>query len=890
MGHTGHEWKGVVMARLYDRAREVSRALSDEEFKQGVAIDVAREDGMPMGPDGLPLYPTPEGDLARAADEAALDVLRDIEEAMAGVTGRERPGWGGAYEAMGALDRPDSDVLFPLMAPSLRELADTWERIDAVDVLDGEVVVMGDFGGSPATMPVRLVAPGSRATVNAQVADDTAWQVAVEDAFSHGVSGDLAKDALEPLTLESRDLVEAAPDMDSPFAEAGIGDDDLIEERPDAGVDPREALGSAEASDSPEAAKASARSAAWGSSRAADLARRSHGRNPYESIGTPERMLAWRDAAESELVGLAARDFPPPAGPGGYYDVTGSGDYVSEADFESVLPGEYLGTLYLALTNDCAEARGAAGAAGRPVAEFCDHLGDIAWTSGVASASVDGEGSCFYTEFLEEDYPEGFEDRAAKSDRETERSPDEAFGPVAGEAADLGAAAEGNAPEAGGQITVCVGNYGYYNEGELRDKWITLPKSEREISDFLKGSGLMDAEHEETYISDYDGIPLGMGYGGAFSEYTSLEDLNLLARAMEEADPAGLERLEGAFRAGAEQPDSVIGVANLVAQADEVPYQEYPHKPGEHGVSSAREAYALYHVEEMGGPEALGRETLEELFDVESYGRDRAIDSVCAGIEGWCWRDGLEGPDTEAFGSAAAAAEEMGLDGGGLGEEVATVDELGQEAAPRPVGDLTDQEVRTQLARMVGYSPSPADPVPHGLASEERTLLVMADGLDAFSREAVRAFVDNEVSYPNGAAEVASVIAHSDQIDYRRYSSDASNLDLRVGETLVEEFGMESVTEDDLETHLDYDALGGRAEDSGVVLGDEGFIEGDMPADDFYSKEELIEMYMPEEGREGATDRGLSPSVGEMVSEAAAAQGGAHEDDRSQGSRGDERS
>lgn len=140
MGHTGHEWKGVVMARLYDRAREVSRALSDEEFKQGVAIDVAREDGMPMGPDGLPLYPTPEGDLARAADEAALDVLRDIEEAMAGVTGRERPGWGGAYEAMGALDRPDSDVLFPLMAPSLRELADTWERIDAVDVLDGEVV------------------------------------------------------------------------------------------------------------------------------------------------------------------------------------------------------------------------------------------------------------------------------------------------------------------------------------------------------------------------------------------------------------------------------------------------------------------------------------------------------------------------------------------------------------------------------------------------------------------------------------------------------------------------------------------------------------------------------------------------------------------------------
>lgn len=655
--------------------------------------------------------------------------------------------------------------------------------------------------------------------------------------------------------------------------------------------DALEALGRSESGGEPEAERDVERSLAWGSTRALDLARRAYGHNPYESIGTPERMLAWRKGAESELLGLSAPDFPPPAGPGGYYDVTGSGDYVSEADFESVLPGGYLGSLYVALTNDCAEARGAAGSAGRPVAEFCDHLGDIAWTSGVASASVDGEGSCFYTEFFGEDYPEGFEGRATESDRETERALDEAFGPVAGGVADLGAPAEGNAPEAGGQITVCVGNYGYYAEGELRDQWITLPKEPGEIDGFLRRNGLVDEAHEETYISDYDGIPLGMSYGGAFSEYTSLEDLNLLAHAMAEADPADLERLEGAFRAGTEQPGSVIGVTNLVAQADEVPYQEYPHKPGEHGVSSASEAYALYYVEEMGGPEALGRETLEEFFDVESYGRARAIDSVRAGIEGWCWRDGLEGPDTETFGSAGAAAEEMGLDGSGRGgEEVTTVDELGLEADPRLVGDLTDQEVRTQLARMVSYFPSPADPVPHGLASEERTLLVMADGLDAFSREAVRAFVDNEVSYPNDPAEVASVIAQSDQINYMRYSSDALNLDLRVGETLVEEFGMESVTEDDLEMYLDYEALGEWLADAGVVLGDEGFIEGDMPADDFYSKEQLVEMYLLEEGRADATDRGLSPSVGEMVSEAAAAQGGAHEDDRSQGSRGDERS
>ena len=34
-------------------------------------------------------------------------------------------------------------------------------------------------------------------------------------------------------------------------------------------------------------------------------------------------------------------------------------------------------------------------------------------------------------------------------------------------------------------LSVCVGNYGYYNEGELHDAWITLPKSEEEIEEFL---------------------------------------------------------------------------------------------------------------------------------------------------------------------------------------------------------------------------------------------------------------------------------------------------------------------------------------------------------------------------------------------------------------------
>ena len=38
-------------------------------------------------------------------------------------------------------------------------------------------------------------------------------------------------------------------------------------------------------------------------------------------------------------------------------------------------------------------------------------------------------------------------------------------------------------------LNVCIGNYGYYNEGSLHDAWITLPKTEAEIRDFLHSVG-----------------------------------------------------------------------------------------------------------------------------------------------------------------------------------------------------------------------------------------------------------------------------------------------------------------------------------------------------------------------------------------------------------------
>lgn len=72
-------------------------------------------------------------------------------------------------------------------------------------------------------------------------------------------------------------------------------------------------------------------------------------------------------------------------------------------------------------------------------------------------------------------------------------------------------------------LNVCIGNYGYYNEGSLHDAWITLPKTEAEIRDFLHLNQLQDSQHEEIYISDYDGIPFGTRL--LFNEFCHLHDV-----------------------------------------------------------------------------------------------------------------------------------------------------------------------------------------------------------------------------------------------------------------------------------------------------------------------------------------------------------------------------
>lgn len=450
-------------------------------------------------------------------------------------------------------------------------------------------------------------------------------------------------------------------------------------------------------------------------------------------------------------------------------------------------------------------------------------------------------------------------------------------------------------------IKVCIGNYGYYNEGELHDAWIELPVTQKEFDDFLKEHRLQDPMHEEIYISDYDGTPFGIGYGGIFSEYTSVEDLNLLAKAMEEAeysDEDYEDKVTGALACGMGEPKNIAELINLIAQADEIPYVEYKYQPGAYdspGINSEEAAWAETELEALGGVEGLERETLERYLDTEAYGRDMRITDVVAGDEGWCWEDSQEGPDLDELAEAAeelaeeaednpevevapwraAALEESMIEPEEVdGIKVEYITRDGQSAGGT-IGEMSRQEVREALRRLVGHPFADDEPATAEEAADEKALLAIVAGMSDFEREAVSTYVDRSVSYAT-TDQFATACVRVDEIDYRDYNSNATDLDKRVGETLVNNYGVDSVSRKDLEMYFDAESWGRDCSMGGnITLGPSGYLYGDMPDMSLWSMEKLQDMYLepgdlgnPEELDDDELEDGLEALAAEKTAEA----------------------
>ena len=161
-------------------------------------------------------------------------------------------------------------------------------------------------------------------------------------------------------------------------------------------------------------------------------------------------------------------------------------------------------------------------------------------------------------------------------------------------------------------LSVCIGNYGYYNEGELHDTWITLPKTEAEIRDFLHLNRLQDPLHEEIYISDYDGVPFGATQ--LFTEFCHLEDLNLLAKQLVTANPADLEKV-GAWIQANDTPESLVGLMNLIEQADDIPFYSWGYDGAYDKDEFGNMIYTTLRDDGESDRDANGRDALDAVPD-----------------------------------------------------------------------------------------------------------------------------------------------------------------------------------------------------------------------------------------------------------------------------------
>lgn len=206
-------------------------------------------------------------------------------------------------------------------------------------------------------------------------------------------------------------------------------------------------------------------------------------------------------------------------------------------------------------------------------------------------------------------------------------------------------------------LNVCIGNYGYYNEGSLHDAWITLPKTEAEIRDFLHLNHLQDPQHEEIYISDYDGFPFGTRL--LFNEFCHLEDLNLLAKQLVTANPADLEKV-GAWIQANDTPESLVGLMNLIEQADDIPFYSWGYDGAYDKDEFGSTIYTTMSPEKNYGHEMVEQNEelkhildsssqIESAFDYEKYGRAYTEGGEVTVLEDGYIDNCADGPDEDYY-------------------------------------------------------------------------------------------------------------------------------------------------------------------------------------------------------------------------------------------------
>lgn len=163
------------------------------------------------------------------------------------------------------------------------------------------------------------------------------------------------------------------------------------------------------------------------------------------------------------------------------------------------------------------------------------------------------------------------------------------------------------------EFSVCIGNYGYYAEGEQHDAWLDLPATNAEMAEFMKTHKLQDKEYEEIYISDYD-MPTMFNCENLFTEYTSLTMLNALAEQLAECcdDLTTVEHY-----AEYQYLNSICELMNVIEQREDIPFYGYID-PSDNWSDEANYGYTVAY--ETGLVDKLQELHIEGCFSYERYG------------------------------------------------------------------------------------------------------------------------------------------------------------------------------------------------------------------------------------------------------------------------------
>ena len=151
-------------------------------------------------------------------------------------------------------------------------------------------------------------------------------------------------------------------------------------------------------------------------------------------------------------------------------------------------------------------------------------------------------------------------------------------------------------------IRIFLTNLGKYNEGELVGEWVDLPVDS--FDDVKQRIGI-NGQYEEWFISDSETNVPGLSIG----EYDNIDGLNALAEELEGLDEREVIIVGTYLERGYSVEDAIEKRDDGMVYTDCYDERDL--------------GYAI--VDEMGGIEQLGKNTLEMYFDYEGYGRDSII-------------------------------------------------------------------------------------------------------------------------------------------------------------------------------------------------------------------------------------------------------------------------